>query len=83
MTPLGIAISVGAMVLLLSGRAATRRYLEAHVARYGTMPPNLTWFFRADDDPEVEALRRRSLAVRLPAMGLVILGTVIVVASTP
>lgn len=83
MTPIGVALSVGALVLLLSGRAATRRCLEAHVARYGKLPPNLYWFCRADNDPEIEALRRSSLAVRLKAIGLVILGTLILFASTP
>ena len=83
MMPIGVALTFVALVLLVVGRGATRAYLDAHVARYGKMPPNLTWFFTTDPDPEVEARRRASLAVRLPAIGLVAIGTVILVATTP
>ena len=83
MMPVGVGLTLVALVLLVTGRAATRRYLEAHLARYGKLPPNLYWFFRTDPDPEVEVHRRQSLAVRLPAIGLVVIGTIVVVASTP
>ena len=83
MMPLGVGLSIAALVLLVAGRGATRRYLDSHVERYGKLPANSSWFFRADPDPEVEANRRQSLAVRLPAIALVIIGTIFVVASTP
>jgi hypothetical protein len=63
MMPIGVALTVGAMVLLLSGRAATRQYLDPHLARYGKLPPNLTWFFRADPDPRP----RPTVGVRWPS----------------
>jgi hypothetical protein len=68
---------VAAIALVLVGlgiRLATyRSYMEAHVHRYGGIPPR-DWLRRPVDDPAVEALRRRMAAGSLLAiLGLVLL----------
>lgn len=57
----GVALTIifaTSLGLLIAGR----RYLRRYIARYGTQPPAM-WMFRRADDPELESYRRLALVL--------------------
>lgn len=59
---MGIAIGLvlllaAAMVAWLDRYAVQRDYADLFAERHGHIPPLIDWFFTADSDPDVEALR--------------------------
>jgi hypothetical protein len=77
---------IGAQVLfagVLLGIAAGmvgRRWLEAHVERYGKRPAR-DWMVRGDADPAIERLRRIRVGLAIPAIALLVIGLVLTVAD--
>jgi hypothetical protein len=70
-------VHLAAVILVLVGSGTRivmyRRYMEAHVHRYGNVPPR-SWLWTPVDDPAVERLRRVMVAGSVIAIvGLVVL----------
>jgi len=59
---------------------AGRRWLAAHVERYGTVPAR-NWMARADADPAIERLRRIRIALAIPGIAFLVSGLILTVAN--
>ena len=76
----GMYVLLAGILLGIAAGVAGRRWLAAYVDRDRKMPPR-DWMTRADDDPSIERLRRKRLALAIPGIVLLLAGLLLTVAD--
>ena len=74
---IGLPLMFIAVVLLFAARTPTNRYLDAFAIAYRRLPKGREWLTETDRDPEIERLRRLSVAIRVGAFLLFLVGAVL------
>lgn len=74
---IGLAIMAIAVVLLFAARTPTDRYLDAFATAYKRLPKGREWLTKADHAPEIERLRRTTVAIRVCAFLLFLVGGIL------